>query len=84
MLFTAALQVEAQASCCSPPQSETTPQANVTCCAPTPSSEADRKIFEQFTELLSRYNVNDYAASVKVLAIKVSLVDVSFRIVGSP
>ena len=63
-------QVEAQASCCSPRQSETTPQASVTCCAPTPPSEADRKIFEQFTELLSRYNVNDYAASVKVFAIK--------------
>ena len=66
----AASQVQTQAACCSPAQSETTPQASVTCCAPTPSSEADTKIFEQFTELLSRYNVNDYAASVKVFAIK--------------
>jgi SAM-dependent methyltransferase len=66
----AASQVQTQAACCSPAQSETTPQASVTCCGPTASSEADTKIFEQFTELLSRYNVNDYAASVKVFAIK--------------
>jgi hypothetical protein len=27
-------------------------------------------LFDKFTELLNRYNVNDYAASVKVFAIK--------------
>ncbi|HEX7295212.1 MAG TPA: arsenite methyltransferase [Pyrinomonadaceae bacterium] len=63
-------QIETQSACCSPAQSDTTPQATATCCAPTPSSEADTKIFEQFSELLSRYNVNDYAVSVKVFAIK--------------
>jgi len=35
-----------------------------------PTSDAERKVFEKFTELLSRYNVNEYAASVKVYAIK--------------
>jgi len=63
-------QIETQSGCCSPSQAQNTSQAAVTCCAPATTSEADTKIFEQFTELLSRYNVNDYAASVKVFAIK--------------
>ena len=62
-------QIESQA-CCSPAQSQTTAQTGTTCCAPAPSSEAETKLFEQFTDLLSRYNVNDYAASVKVYAVK--------------
>ena len=63
-------QIESQSGCCAPAQPQTTPQAAATCCAPAPTTEADTKLFEQFTDLLSRYNVNDYAASVKVFAIK--------------
>lgn len=62
-------KIETQSGCCSPAPSQTTAAA-AACCAPGPTSEADTKLFEQFTNLLSRYNVNDYAASVKVFAIK--------------
>ena len=64
-------QIESQSGCCSPATgASVTTQAAATCCAPAPTSEAETKIFEQFTDLLSRYNVNDYAASVKVYAVK--------------
>lgn len=62
-------RIQSQSGCCSPVPTETVGAA-VACCAPVPTSEAETKIFEKFTELLSRYNVNDYAASVKVYAIK--------------
>jgi hypothetical protein len=38
----------------------------VSCCAP--ATEAD--LHDELKDLLTRYNVNDYAASVKVYAIK--------------
>jgi ubiquinone/menaquinone biosynthesis C-methylase UbiE len=63
-------QIQTQSGSCSPAPTETAAQAAAACCAPVSTSEADTKIFEQFTNLLSRYNVNDYAASVKVFAIK--------------
>jgi arsenite methyltransferase len=61
-------QMQNQSGCCSPAVSETVP-ATAACCAPAPTSETESRLFEKFTELLSRYNVNDYAASVKVYAI---------------
>ncbi len=58
------------ASCCAPPNAETAAAvANVSCCAPAPAKDEEAP-FDKFNELLSRYNVNDYAASVKVYAIK--------------
>jgi ubiquinone/menaquinone biosynthesis C-methylase UbiE len=63
-------KIENQSGCCAPATSTSTPQTEASCCAPAPASEADTKLFEKFTELLSRYNVNDYAASVKVFAVK--------------
>jgi len=70
-------KIENQSSCCAPAPAQIQSQAlaaaaqsAATCCAPTPIAEAESKLFEKFTELLSRYNVNDYAASVKVYAIK--------------
>ena len=62
-------QIQTQSGC-SPAPAESSAPAAAACCAPAPTSEADTKIFEQFTNLLSRYNVNDNAASVKVFAIK--------------
>lgn len=44
--------------------------ASASCCAPATIAEADKSVFEQFKDLLARYNVNDYAASVKVYAVK--------------
>lgn len=69
-------QVETtQSGCCSPattaaPGSQSVAQATATCCAPAPTSEAATELFEPFTDLLRRYNVNEYAASVKVYAVK--------------
>jgi arsenite methyltransferase len=63
-------QIETQSACCSPAASSAAVETAVSCCTPAATPEVDTKIFEKFTELLSRYNVNDYAASVKVYAIK--------------
>ncbi len=77
-------KVENQAGCCSPAMTETTattehisisssasstalPLAASSCCTP---QVADGELHEGLAELLRRYNVNDYAASVKVFAIK--------------
>ena len=61
-------QIQNQSGCCSPSPVESAAQAAAS--ASVPTSEAGTKLFERFTNLLSRYNVNDYAASVKVFAIK--------------
>jgi SAM-dependent methyltransferase len=66
-------KLESASGCCSPgvsaeAKSQTTAAAS--CCAPAQVTDSDAKIFEDFTALLARYNVNDYAASVKVYAIK--------------
>jgi arsenite methyltransferase len=59
-------KIENQSGCCSPvaaAESKSLPVAS--CCAPESSADGAR-----LAELLSRYNVNDYAASVKVFATK--------------
>lgn len=60
-------KVENQASCCSSPQESQLPQVSASCCSP-PSSDAE--LHRRMADLLRRYNVNDYAASVRVYAIK--------------
>jgi SAM-dependent methyltransferase len=66
-------KIENQSGCCSPstsPGAKTSlPVATASCCAPAPA-KTEEGLFDKFTELLSRYNVNDYAASVKVYAVK--------------
>ena len=76
-------KVENQTGCCSPPMTETsTPvaigslmssselsAASSSCCTPG-TSGSDTDLHESLADLLSRYNVNDYAASVKVYAVK--------------
>ena len=68
----APVQIESQSGCCEPAVAQTGSQAvaAATCCAPAQPSGTATKLFEKFTDLLSRYNVNDYAASVKVYAVK--------------
>ena len=66
-------QIESQTGCGAPAVAMTEPQAAATvasCCAPSEITSTDAKLFEKFTDLLSRYNVNEYAASVKVYAVK--------------
>lgn len=62
-------QVENQSGCCSPAMhaDSALPIAQSGCCAPAP---ADAALHGGLAELLRRYNVNDYAASVRVLAVK--------------
>jgi arsenite methyltransferase len=76
-------KIENQAGCCSPAMTETSaplaivsstssselPLGAAACCTPQPAS-ADVDLHETLADLLRRYNVNDYAASVKVYAVK--------------
>jgi SAM-dependent methyltransferase len=76
-------KIENQAGCCSPAMAETVaplptgsatsssklPLASTTCCAPQPES-VDDDLRKRLADLLRRHNVNDYAASVKVYAVK--------------
>jgi arsenite methyltransferase len=55
-------KVENQAGCCSPAME------GGSCCAPAPNT--DPTLHAELTELLSKYDVNTAAASVKVYAIK--------------
>lgn len=73
-------KLENQSGCCSPPagNASTTKAVAATvgsCCAPLPvatvsSCCSTSELQEGLSELLRRYNVNDYAASVKVYAVK--------------
>lgn len=76
-------KIENQAGCCSPAIVEAstpvaigastslreTPLAAAASCTPQPSN-AGVDLHESLVDLLRRYNVNDYAASVKVYAVK--------------
>jgi arsenite methyltransferase len=63
-------KVENQAGCCSPSMETSGPFQVVAeaCCTPTPSIPAS--LHQELTTLLSQYDVNEAAASVKVYAIK--------------
>ena len=67
-------KIEGQSACCSPtPVSIGTETKSVaSCCAPSAATATaeDERALEKFSDLLSRYNVNDYATSVKVYAVK--------------
>lgn len=70
-------KVENQAGCCSPSitQTESGGKSLPTfdssgCCAPAPTIDIEKELHSDLTELLRRYNVNDYAASVRVFAVK--------------
>jgi ubiquinone/menaquinone biosynthesis C-methylase UbiE len=70
-------KLENQSGCCSPPVSEKTLTASPSstassCCAPGPAAASccSSDVHEGLSDLLTRYNVNDYAASVKVYAVK--------------
>jgi arsenite methyltransferase len=59
-------KVENQAACCPPPTGGL-PLADSPCCAPQPAEEG---LHRRLQELLLRYDVNAYAASVQVFAVK--------------
>jgi len=65
-------KVENQAGCCSPPAASSLPIAEAGCC-PTGGETFDplgADFHQRLTELLRRYDVNQYAASVRVFAVK--------------
>lgn len=61
--LTAYAKVEGQAGCCAPPSSDAIAESS--CCTP-----AAKPMHRDLSELFERYDVNQYAASVKVFAIK--------------
>lgn len=62
-------KVENQLACCSPPMSSGGLSiVDTGCCGSTPAG--DLGLHARLADLLKRYNVNDYAASVKVFAVK--------------
>ena len=65
-------QVENQAACCPPPVSPSSGLAVVDsgCCSVGPAAVVDEALHARLADLLRRYDVNDYAASVKVFAVK--------------
>lgn len=67
-------KVEGQSACCSPPMEKKTPLplSDNSCCGPTccGGTKQDAGVHEGLSNVLERYDVNEYAASVKVYAIK--------------
>jgi len=59
-------KVENQSGCC-PPASATLPVAESGCRSP---ESTDDSLHRRLLDLLQRYNINDYAASVRVFALK--------------
>jgi arsenite methyltransferase len=64
-------KIDEQAVCCAPEagSSKELPVASG-CCAPVSQSSEEALELRRLAELLTKYNVNDYAASVRVYAIK--------------
>ena len=64
-------QVENQAVCCPPPTSSSgLLVVEDGCCSVGPAAVVDEALHARLADLLRRYDVNDYAASVKVFAVK--------------
>ncbi len=59
-------KVEGQSGCCSPAPSA----ASATACCGSKSTEENATVHGGLADLLGRYDVNEYAASVKVFAVK--------------
>src|SRR5689334_17439158 len=65
-------KIDNQAVCCAPEaeSGKALPVAPSGCCSTAPESADAMLDLQRLAEMLSRYNVNDYAASVRVYAIK--------------
>ena len=62
-------KIENQASCCSPAPAKGSLAVVESCCSPAPTWNTP-ELLERMADLLRRYNVNDYAASVRIYAVK--------------
>lgn len=65
----AEIETSTTGECCTPAVREAESAASG-CCTPAPVSIGGKELHANLAELLRRYDVNDYAASVKVFAIK--------------
>ena len=70
-------KAENTSGCCSPAETAPVqiggaPVAEVAtgCCIPAATTPADEALHNQLTDLLRKYDVNEYAASVKIFAVK--------------
>lgn len=73
-------QVPGQSACCAPPAAtqSSSPSQGVSltvapsssCCGPAPGAADTSQIHDRLASLLAQYDINDYAASVKVFAVK--------------
>ncbi|MFL6278199.1 MAG: arsenite methyltransferase [Blastocatellia bacterium] len=65
-------KIDSQVVCCAPEPaaSKALPVQASGCCSPVSPSTEETLGLQRLAELLSRYNVNDYAASVRVYAVK--------------
>lgn len=65
-------KIDSQVVCCAPEPaaSKELPVAAAGCCSPASQSSGETLGLQRLAEMLSRYNVNDYAASVRVYAVK--------------
>jgi len=67
-------KVDGQSGCCSPPMKEkvSLPQAEESCCAPIccGGTKQPATMHEGISAVIGRYDLNEYAASVKVYALK--------------
>ena len=61
-------KIEGQGGCCSPAMESTAPVASGGCCGAAPAE--GQSVHGGLSELLRRYDVNEFAASVKVYAVK--------------
>jgi arsenite methyltransferase len=66
-------KIENQSGCCAPSMTQISSEPQLSagsysCCAP--AQTVDNTQLNALSDLLTRYNVNDYAASVKVFAVK--------------
>lgn len=58
--------------CCAPASSRTLPMASTDCCGPATAPGQDPAFHDSLIELLRKYDVNQYAASVRIYAVKPS------------
>lgn len=62
--------LEGQSACCGPAMNEEATEDS--CCGPSsaPPEPSDPNVYDRLADLLKRYDINDYASSVKVMALK--------------
>ncbi|MDB5303198.1 MAG: eryG [Phycisphaerales bacterium] len=64
-------KVEGQSACCAPPMTSTTlPVASSSCCGGNACADDSASVHSGLSDVLQRYNVNEYASSVRVFAVK--------------